>query len=65
MCLGNLKNFEEIKKKKSIKINTKVAKYILNSEQKKALESLVSLGNKFNVSVLQGITGSGKTIRIL
>ena len=62
MCLGNLKNFEEIKKKKSIKINTKVAKYILNSEQKKALESLASLGNKFNVSVLQGITGSGKTI---
>ena len=50
----NLKNFEELKKKKSIKINTKVAKYILNSEQKKALENLASVGNKFNVSVLQG-----------
>ena len=29
---------------------------------KNALEHLASLGNKFNVSVLQGITGSGKTL---
>tara|TARA_X000001036_G_scaffold155437_1_gene147625 strand:+ start:8481 stop:10439 length:1959 start_codon:yes stop_codon:yes gene_type:complete len=61
MCLGNLKNFDKIKKK--IKINkTKVTKYILNTEQKSALNSLISSGNKFNVSVLLGITGSGKTI---
>ncbi len=61
MCLGNLKNFDKIKKK--IKINkTKVTKYILNTEQKTALNSLISSGNKFNVSVLLGITGSGKTI---
>ena len=29
---------------------------------KKMLRNLTSLGNKFNVSVLQGITGSGKTL---
>ena len=61
MCLGNLKNFDKIKKR--IKFNkTKVTKYILNTEQKNALNSLISSGNKFNVSVLLGITGSGKTI---
>ena len=43
-------------------LRTKLSKYILNFEQKNALESLNSLGNKFHVSVLQGITGSGKTI---
>jgi len=34
----------------------------LNSEQKKALLDLKKFGDKFNVSVLQGITGSGKTL---
>ena len=61
MCLGNLKNFDKIKDKdlsKKIKKN----KYILNTEQKNALRRLTSMGNKFNVSVLLGITGSGKTI---
>ena len=62
MCLGNLKNFELKKKKQSLKSETKVTKYVLNNEQKSALENLTSLGNKFNVSVLQGITGSGKTL---
>ena len=57
----NLKNFDETKKelpKKHIKIN----EYKLNTEQKNALNDLISLGDKFNVSVLLGITGSGKTI---
>ncbi len=62
MCLGNFKNFEETKKKNTINIKTKLTKYILNPEQKKSLEKLISFGNKFHVSVLQGITGSGKTI---
>ena len=62
MCLGNLKNFELKKKKQSLKSETQVTKYILNNEQKNALKNLTSLGNKFNVSVLQGITGSGKTL---
>ncbi len=62
MCLGNLKNFDVIKKKKEpVKIKEK-KEYTLNTEQKNALNNLLSLGNKFNVSVLQGITGSGKTL---
>tara|TARA_B100001093_G_scaffold427708_1_gene422161 strand:+ start:9197 stop:11155 length:1959 start_codon:yes stop_codon:yes gene_type:complete len=61
MCLGNLKNFDKIKKKVS-KHKKKVAKYLLNTEQKNALNGLINFGNKFNVSVLLGITGSGKTI---
>jgi len=62
MCLGNLKNFDNVKKKKISPDKINSTKYILNTEQKNALESLSDLGNKFNVSVLQGITGSGKTI---
>ncbi len=34
----------------------------LNNEQKKAFEFLNSINNKFDVSVLQGTTGSGKTL---
>ena len=44
---------EEIKKKNN---------FILNSEQKKCLKDINSFGNKFNVTLLQGVTGSGKTI---
>ena len=62
MCLGNLKNFDVKKKKQIIKAKIKTTKYVLNNEQKNALENLISSGNKFNVSVLQGITGSGKTL---
>ena len=62
MCLGNLKNFEVKKKNQIFKDETKKIKYILNNEQKNAIKNLISLGNKFNVSVLQGTTGSGKTL---
>ena len=62
MCLGNLKKFDEIKKKKVTRNKNKVVKYILNLEQQNALNNLIGLGNKFNVSVLLGVTGSGKTI---
>ena len=62
MCLGNLKKFDEIKKKKIKKDITETRKYILNLEQQNALNDLIKLGNNFNVSVLLGITGSGKTI---
>ena len=37
-------------------------KFKLNSEQNKALKFLEKTNNKFDVSVLQGTTGSGKTI---
>ncbi len=50
----NDKDFENIHRSKS--------KFNLNKEQKKALEFLEYKNNKFNVSVLQGTTGSGKTI---
>ena len=62
MAIGNKDNY--IKKIDSslnkYKKNTK--KYKLNNEQKKALEYLNLVNNKFDVSVLQGITGSGKTL---
>ena len=62
MCLGNLKNFDEVKQKKKIKTKIKKIKYLLNTEQNKALSSLESSGSKFNVTVLLGVTGSGKTL---
>ncbi len=62
MCLGNLKNFDELKKKKTSAHKIKTVKYILNTEQKNALQNLTNSGNKFKVSVLKGITGSGKTL---
>ena len=37
-------------------------KFILNSEQKKSLSYLRSIGNNYNVTVLEGVTGSGKTL---
>ena len=41
---------------------TKVKKYKLNNEQNMALKFLNLKNNKFDVSVLQGTTGSGKTL---
>ena len=46
-----------IKNKINININFK-----LNEEQKKCLNDINSFGNKFNVTLLHGITGSGKTL---
>ena len=43
------------------KNNNKI-EFNLNDDQKKCLEEINSFGNKFNVTLLQGITGSGKTI---
>ena len=52
---GNLEFNSDILNKKKIKFH-------LNSQQKKCLKDIDSFGNKFNVTLLQGITGSGKTI---
>ncbi len=41
---------------------TKSKKYFLNKEQISALKFLETTKNKFDVSVLQGTTGSGKTL---
>ncbi len=62
MCIGNSKNFKvdkkiEFKECKIIKNN-----FELNKHQQSALENLKGFGENFNVSVLLGVTGSGKTI---
>ena len=61
MCLGDKKNTIKIEKLKKEKLNKKI-KFNLNKSQKKSLEELRKFGEKFNVSLLQGVTGSGKTI---
>jgi primosomal protein N' (replication factor Y) len=61
MCLGDKKNILK-NDKIEIRKNTKIKKYSLNLEQKKSLKDLKKNGNSFNVTVLQGITGSGKTL---
>ncbi len=62
MVIGNGKNFFE-KYDEDINQNTNInPKYNLNEEQKNALNFLNFNNNKFDVSVLQGTTGSGKTL---
>ena len=62
MVIGKGKNFFE-KNDKDIYQNTNINhKYNLNEEQKNALNFLNLKNNKFDVSVLQGTTGSGKTL---
>ena len=62
MCLGDKSFFS----KNSNFINdTKIKKknkFNLNPEQKRCLDDINGFGNKFNVTLLQGVTGSGKTI---
>ena len=41
---------------------TKIKNFKLNHEQQEALKFLEKVNNKFDVSVLQGTTGSGKTL---
>jgi len=44
------------------KIKKKKNKFLLNLEQKKSLSFIKKKGTKYNVTVLQGVTGSGKTL---
>ena len=61
MCLGDESFFS--KKKETFDKSLKIKKnFILNDEQKKCLKEINNLGNKFSTTLLQGITGSGKTI---
>ena len=53
--IKNKDRFLEIKK-------TKTREFRLNDEQISALKFLEKINNKFNVSVLQGTTGCGKTL---
>ncbi len=61
MCLGNQKNFQEEKLKQNVELEKKI-NFNLNKDQNKALDDLIKFGNKFSVSVLLGVTGSGKTL---
>lgn len=64
MCLLNKdvvekdfnKEFDKFKIKKSKN------KFLLNTEQKKSLTFMRSVGNNYNVTVLEGVAGSGKTL---
>ncbi len=64
MCLLNKdvveKNFDKDFSKFEIKKNKFF--YSLNDEQKKSLNFIRNNGNNYNVTVLEGVTGSGKTL---
>jgi len=62
MCLGDKKNTSKIEDYNKEKLNKKKYNFSLNKDQKKSLKELKNFGNTFNVSLLQGVTGSGKTI---
>ena len=62
MCLGDESFFS---KNSNFIDNTKIKKknkLNLNPEQKRCLDDINGFGNKFNATLLQGVTGSGKTI---
>ena len=62
MVIGGSKNFFKMKDSPIQIKKTKLKKFELNSEQLEALKFLEKAQNKFDVSVLQGTTGSGKTL---
>jgi len=64
MCLLNKdvveKNFNQEFNK--FAINKAKKNIFLNNEQKKSLDFIRSIGNDYSVTVLEGVTGSGKTL---
>ncbi len=64
MVIGsNYNYFKKKKDKKDFKVKQiKIKKFNLNEEQSLALKFLEAVNDKFDVSVLQGTTGSGKTL---
>jgi len=64
MCLLNKdvieKNFNEEFDKFKVKNVSKF--FLLNTEQKKSLAFIRNIGSNYNVTVLEGVTGSGKTL---
>ncbi|MDC0524711.1 DEAD/DEAH box helicase family protein [Pelagibacteraceae bacterium] len=62
MAIGSKDNYTKKIDSSFNKYKKKTKRYNLNDEQKKALEYLNLVKNKFDVSVLQGTTGSGKTL---
>ena len=62
MSIGGSDKFLRIKDKIFVSKKTKKKLFTLNEEQSSALKFLEKVNNKFEVSVLQGTTGSGKTL---
>jgi len=64
MCLLNKeaveKNFS--KEFEKFKVKKRKSKFLLNRTQEKSLKFMRSIGNNYNVTVLEGVTGSGKTL---
>ena len=62
MSIGNKLHLKKKKDNNFTQTKKKIKKFELNEEQKEALNFLNSADKKFEVSVLQGTTGSGKTL---
>ena len=64
MCLLNKDVVEKTFNKEFDKFKIKSCdnKFLLNEEQNKSLSFIRNIGNNYNVTVLEGITGSGKTL---
>ena len=62
MVIGDTNRFRIDKDDLNKVKKTQKKEFKLNSEQKNALKFLGKIKNKFDVSVLQGTTGSGKTL---
>ena len=62
MVIGSTDKFIRIKDNPIEVKKTEIKNFSLNEEQISALKFLEKINNKFDVSVLQGTTGSGKTL---
>ena len=64
MCLLNKDVVEKSFDKEfdKFKIKKDKNKFLLNTEQKKSLAFIKSIGKNYNVTVLEGVAGSGKTL---
>lgn len=64
MCLLNKDVVEKDFNKEFFKFKVKKSKnkFLLNTEQKRSLTFMKSVGNNYNVTVLEGVAGSGKTL---
>lgn len=64
MCLLNkdvvVKDFS--KEFGKFRVRKSKKKFLLNAEQKRSLTFMRSIGNNYNVTVLEGVAGSGKTL---
>jgi len=64
MCLLNKDVVEKDFNNEFVKFKIKKSrnKFVLNTEQKESLTFMRSVGNNYNVTVLEGVAGSGKTL---